>query len=115
MHIVSIHSDTDGVLDVVLCGELDFTNASRVAADVRESIDHRRPSAVRVDLAAVTFLDSSGIGLLVQAMRAAREVSADFRVEGPTENVFDQLRCTGLLEAFGLTEPGAGPDVIRTG
>jgi anti-sigma B factor antagonist len=109
MPIVSIDSDAAGALDVVLHGELDFTNASQVAGDVRKAIDDRRPPAVRVNLAAVTFLDSSGIGLLVQAMRAAMEISADFRVEDPTENVYDQLRCTGLLEAFGLIQPARGP------
>jgi anti-sigma B factor antagonist len=96
--------DAEDVLAVVLSGELDFTNASPVAAAVRETISARRPAAVRVDLAAVSFLDSSGIGVLVRAMRAAGEVSAGFRVVNPTDKVLDQLRSACLLDVFGLSE-----------
>jgi anti-sigma B factor antagonist len=109
MRNVSTESDADGVLHVVLRGELDFTNASQVAAGVREAISARRPTLVHVDLAAVTFLDSSGIGMLVQAMRAAEEVPAGFRVGNPTGNVFDQLHMAGLLEVFGVAEPAPDP------
>jgi anti-sigma B factor antagonist len=105
MSIVSMDSDVNnGVLDVVLGGELDFTNVSHISAGVREAISVRRPAMVRVDLAAVTFLDSSGIGALVQVMRAADEISAGFRVENPTGYVLDQLHCAGLLEVFGLPQ-----------
>ena len=108
MQAVSIGVDVDGTLCVVLRGELDFTNAREIAAMIGEAVRHRRPGSVRVDLAEVTFLDSSGIGLLVQAMRAAEDIRAGFRAENPTDKVLDQLRISGLLEPFGLTE--AAPD-----
>lgn len=104
MQSVSIDAGLDGELRVVLCGEVDFANAATAGDMVREAIAERRPAAVRVDLGAVTFLDSSGIGVLVQAMKAAAAVDAAFRVEHPNGNVFDQLRMTGLLELFGMTE-----------
>ncbi|OJF14157.1 STAS domain-containing protein [Couchioplanes caeruleus] len=104
MQTVSVDTSVEGRLDVVLRGELDFTNASQVAKVVKEAITGGRPPAVRVHLAEVTFLDSSGIGLLVRAMKAADEVGADFRVENPTDKVLDQLRMSGLLEAFGLPQ-----------
>jgi anti-sigma B factor antagonist len=100
---VSINVGRDGVLDVVLRGEVDFTKAAPTVDVVRESIADLRPNVVRVDLEAVTFLDSSGIGVLIQAMKAAVAIGAAFRVEEPNDQVFDQLGISGLLEPFGLT------------
>lgn len=103
-------SDAGGVLTVALSGEIDFTNASPINLAVRDEINRCRPSAVRVDLAAVTFLDSSGIGVLVRAMRAAGDADAGFRVVNPTDKVFDQLRGACLLDVFGLAEPQPEPE-----
>lgn len=97
---VSVNSRDDGVLDVILRGEIDYTNAAPVTETVIGAVDRARPAAVRVDLQQVTFLDSSGIGVLITAMKAAREVPADFRVAGPNPKVLDQLRITGLAELF---------------
>ena len=73
---------------------------------VTGAVDRVRPSAVRVDLHEVTFLDSSGIGVLITAMKAARAVTAEFRVAGPNPKVMDQLRITGLAELFPVDLPG---------
>ena len=107
MQAVSIDVDDRDALTVVLRGELDFTQAPQVVAVVREAIGTQRPHVVRVDLAEVSFLDSSGIGALVQAMKAADQVNAEFAVQHPTEQVFDQLSVAGLLELFGMTRSSA--------
>ena len=103
MDVVSVGTVTDGTLPVVLRGELDYTNAPRVRETISAAIAGQRPSAVRVDMAAVVFLDSSGVGVLVDAMKAAREVGASFQVTEPTGRVYEQLRIAGLLNAFGLS------------
>jgi anti-sigma B factor antagonist len=103
---VSVNSREDGVLDVVLHGEIDYTNAAPVTETVTRAVDRVRPAEVRVDLREVTFLDSSGIGVLITAMKAARDVPADFRVAGPNPKVLDQLRITGLADLFPVDLPG---------
>ncbi|MEV4641428.1 STAS domain-containing protein [Actinoplanes sp. NPDC049548] len=109
MRTISVDSSADGRLTVVLRGDLDFTNASQVAGVVQQAINGGRPASVRIDLAEVTFLDSSGIGLLVRAMKAAEEGAAEFRVTNPNPKVLDQLWLSGLLEAFGLPESTVDP------
>jgi anti-sigma B factor antagonist len=101
MRALSISTGALG-LDLTLRGQIDFAQASDIAATIREAVERTRPETVRVDLAAVTFLDSSGIGVLVTAMRAAQRVRASYRVEHPSRKVYDQLRIAGLLEAFGV-------------
>jgi anti-sigma B factor antagonist len=101
MRALSVSSDGDK-LGVVLRGEIDFVNAAPIATAICADVARNRPAQVRVDLGEVTFLDSSGIGVLVTAMRAAGEVGAAFQVTHPNRNVCDQLSTVGLVEAFGL-------------
>lgn len=108
MQPVSVSTGADGALDVVLTGEIDFTNSARVVGAIRDGAGRTAPAAIRVDLAGVTFLDSSGIGVLVHAMRLAEERDVGFVVEHPNPKVFDQLRMSGLLEPFGL--PDSSPE-----
>jgi anti-sigma B factor antagonist len=102
MQAVSVSTETDGSLGIALRGELDFTNSAPVVEVIRTAVAEGRPTQVRVAMAEVTFLDSSGIGVLVNAMKAAEEVGAGYRVEHPSPRVLDQLRIAGLLEVFGL-------------
>lgn len=101
---VSVDERADGGLDVVLRGEIDFTNGSEIVDVIRDAVTRRRPDRVRVDLGEVTFVDSSGIAVLVNAMRAAEAVGASYRVEHANRKVLDQLRVTGLLEPFGIAD-----------
>ncbi len=105
MQPVSLRRDAEGQLGVALRGEIDFTNATDVREAVLAELAGDPPSAVVVDLSAVTFLDSSGIGVLVTAMRAAGELGTAYRVAGVPPKIFDQLRTVGLVEVFGLVDP----------
>jgi anti-sigma B factor antagonist len=107
---VSVNTRADGLLEVILRGEIDYTNAGLVTDTVTSAVERSRPAAVRVDLTEVTFLDSSGIGVLITGMKAAREVQADYRVAGPNPKVLDQLRITGLVDLFPVdpADPPAG-------
>lgn len=57
---------------------------------------------VIVDLAEVPFIDSSGLGVLVGALRRVRESDGDLRVVSGHETVVKILRITGLDRVFAL-------------
>ncbi len=63
---------TAGVNIVRPVGVLDMFTAPQFSDAVREAFD-RRPAAVAVDLSGLSFIDSSGLNVLV---RAARESNA---------------------------------------
>lgn len=76
-------------LDVLLAGEIDFGNARAVLDQVRRAIRRRRPAVVHVDLAEVTYADSSALRMLAAvAAVAMEEVGASFAVRnaGPVVN-----------------------------
>ena len=103
-----IRRDVDGTVHIELAGDIDYTNSSAAVTAVRAALTAPGPTLVCVDLAAVTFLDSSGIRVLVVANQLAGTLGAAFEVFGPNRNVFEQLRITGLVDLLGIAPP-AGP------
>jgi len=107
---VRITNQADGALDVALYGDIDFANSPPVREALRAAAAEGTPTAIRVDLEAVTFLDSSGIAVLVIAHRLATAAGAGFTVRNASPAVYEHLRLTGLTELFGMTRPGESFD-----
>ena len=99
---VTIGVTRAATLDVVLEGEIDFGNSPKILEEVRAAVLRRRPALVRVDLALVTYADSSALGMLVKIVEVATEVSAAVRVENPSPAVRRVMQITGLTNLFGL-------------
>ena len=77
-----------------LSGEIDFTSSGAVQSALLAMI-LPGGGAMIVDLSRITFLDSSGLGVLVQAYRTAREQDTRLLVVA-SEPVRKLLRLTGL-------------------
>ncbi|HEX8627769.1 MAG TPA: STAS domain-containing protein [Catenuloplanes sp.] len=105
--MVRVGSAADGTLDVALFGDIDYTNSPALTRLVNDAVTRRRPPVVKVDISAVTFLDSSGLGVLVVAYRAAAAIGAGYQVTGPRRGVYEQLRMAGLVDLFGIDAPPA--------
>jgi anti-anti-sigma factor len=91
--VCDVRADGEGVV-VRLAGELDLEVAGDVAAAVEELLDAGFPHVV-VDLRELSFLDSSGIHMLVAARRSAeRRHRAVSLIRGP-QHVQRVLQLTG--------------------
>ena len=94
----------DGTATVTVRGEIDFSNADEVARAIRDAVAEWVPPVVRVDLKDATFIDSTGLGALIEGYRAATEVDCRFVVTNPTSGLRRVLTVTGLCELFGVAE-----------
>lgn len=108
--------DDDGTATVAVLGEIDFSNADEVAQGIRDAVIDWSPPTVQVDLRAATFIDSTGLGALIEGYRAATERDIDFVVINPSVTFRRVLTVTGLADIFGLDEPAdAVPSEQATG
>ncbi|AGZ38656.1 STAS domain-containing protein [Actinoplanes friuliensis] len=94
----------DGHARVAVLGEIDFSNADEVAQGIRDVIADWSPAEVQVDLREATFIDSTGLGALIEGYRAATEGESRFVVTNPSASFRRVLSVTGLCELFGLTD-----------
>jgi anti-sigma B factor antagonist len=90
-----------GVTVIILRGDLDFGAAAEVKRAVGAVLDHGE-TKVLLDLAGVSFIDSSGLGAVVAAMKRARAGGGDLKLCGLHEDVYASLTMTGLIKQIAV-------------
>ena len=85
-----------GTLTAALIGELDH----HAAAEVRQKIDAAllscRPHILRLDLSRLTFMDSSGIGLIMGRYRLMVSLEGRMLLAGTSPRMERMIRLAGL-------------------
>jgi anti-sigma B factor antagonist len=76
-------------------GRLNMVAAPAFKSLVEETVAGGRTRIV-VDLGAVTFIDSSGLGALIAGLKATRQAGGDLRIADVPEQVMTVLRLTNL-------------------
>ena len=93
--------------DVRLKGELDVESAARARQRIHDAIDADAGGTVTVSLEGLTFIDSSGLGLLVGAQKRARERGVDLRFLPPPDRLWRTFTATGLDRVLPFTSVSA--------
>jgi anti-sigma B factor antagonist len=81
-------------------GRLDLSSAWELEAVLRHALETGGIRAV-VDLSAVDFLDSTGLGVLVAGLKEARRAGGDLRVAAAGEQPAMVLRLSNLDRLLG--------------
>lgn len=93
----------EGVAVVELGGELELHNAAALREELGALCATEKPSVI-VDLSHLTFMDSTGIGVLVNGFKAARAHSGALALVCPSQRLmrlFEIAGLTGALLFFG--------------
>ena len=96
---VSVELHPDAVV-LVASGELDIMGAPRLA----EALPAGGETAVIIDLAAVEFMDSSGLRSLLEARKAAADAGRPFALARPSAAVARVLELVDLTREFEVVE-----------
>ena len=94
---VEWQQDASGVLTLSITGELDLSSIESVSNAIDQAWSGN-PNRVVFDLAGLTFMDSSGIALMLQISRRVAKVE----VRDAAPMVRRVIEATGLLEVLGL-------------
>ena len=101
--LISLHCRMDTEPPrIIVSGEVDADNAGHLERAVTDLVRRHRPERIELDLRKVTFLDSSGIRVLVQCHAEAQQADCDIVLAGTSAAVYRVLDITGLVEHFGL-------------
>ncbi len=94
-HTISISDLDDGLVLVEAIGEIDASSAPELQRDLLSVLADGR-DRVLLDLSAVTYLDSSGVGAVVAAYAETRERGARLAVVGGDGHAAKRFRVMGL-------------------
>ncbi len=90
----------DGKVTLFLSGEIDLETSPAVRKALLDQLSNGRE--VLVDLADVSYMDSSGIASLVEAYQRARDKSLGFELVRVSEPVLKVLRLARLDRVFAI-------------
>ena len=79
-----------------LTGEIDHHTAAGVRAGIDGAAEARPPRLLRLDMGGVTFMDSSGVGLVMGRYRLITGMGGRLVVSGAGERVQELMRLAGL-------------------
>lgn len=89
-----------GLLTISLSGELGHHEAISIMAGIGEALDSGLPKNVVLDMSAVSFMDSSGIAVVVQSGRKSRGIGAEFQVRGAPPQAMRIFKAAGIDRAI---------------
>lgn len=100
--IVTSVDHTEGTVTVSLHGEVDVLTVDQVRVALTDALA-ARPAGIVVDLAELTFIDSTGLGALIFGFQRARDAGVRFCLAHPSRSVRQILVLSGLLEVVEVT------------
>jgi stage II sporulation protein AA (anti-sigma F factor antagonist) len=96
--VVEVTREGDAAI-VRIEGEVEFATAPRLRATLLD-LAQEGASPVVVDLAEVSFLDSAGISLLIQAKKRLASAGSDLVLRSPQPHVRRVLEISGVTDLF---------------
>ena len=94
MEIIS--NAKDGVLYVKLSGDIDHHSAKNVRDAVDDLMRKNNPAELELDLSAVEFMDSSGLGLVLGRYKKQTDMGGKMKILNPTRRIMQILQLAGV-------------------
>ncbi len=104
---MSVKIDFDGeTLFCRLSGEIDHHTALPIRLEADDRIENCRPKHCILDFSGVTFMDSSGIGLVMGRYKLLSQYGATLEVTGLSNNSYKVMRLAGLDQIANISKGG---------
>ena len=87
---------SENMLTAYLEGEIDHHSVKPVREEIDNTIDRLQPNALALDFSGVTFMDSSGIGLVMGRYRKIAPYNAQLYVFNPPPSIAKVMRLSGI-------------------
>ena len=85
---------------VYLDGEIDHHSASLIRVSIDEAVSRKRPLLLVLDFDKVTFMDSSGIGLVMGRYKLMKSLGGKIRVLNLSPGAY-KVMCLAGIERLG--------------
>ncbi len=108
MVLTAKYDYSDGRLTVSLSGEIDHHSVREIRGEIDRQICYRRAGEVILDLAGVTFMDSSGLGLILGRYTRAKENGGALKIKDPGKSAQRVLKLAGTEKLIPIIYGGDG-------
>ena len=96
---------TGEVLTARLEGELDHHAAVAIRQEIDNTIDSARPTLVIIAFRNLTFMDSSGIGLVMGGYKKTQEIGAELHIANTSPQIY-KVSSLSVIERLAVIDKG---------
>ena len=100
---------TGTVLRIKLRGEIDHHSAVAVRSAIDTMIHSKLPKELIVDMSAVDFMDSSGLGLIMGRYNTMKEIGGEIKVADPSPGTEKIMRLAGMERIIKVIHTAESP------
>ena len=83
-------------LHISISGDIDHHGAKYIRDEIDKAIFYFRPKLSVLDLSEVSFMDSSGLGLILGRYTRMKEIGGELRILDPSKETEKIIRLAGL-------------------
>ena len=94
----------DGRLTIALTGEIDHHRARAYIEEITGKIEAYSPEACILDFSDVTFVDSSGIAVVINSLRQMAQIEGTLSLTGLSEQPMRVFRASGIDKLVQIKE-----------
>ena len=98
------YEEKDKLLILEITEEIDHHTSEKIRRKADYEIERYMPRKVVFDFDSVTFMDSSGIGLLIGRYKFANMLGGKLEVANLTQNVRKIFEMSGILKLIPVTD-----------
>ena len=102
MHLTSYLQN--GELTIALTGEIDHHCAKNYIQTISSKIEAYVPNMCILDFEDVTFMDSSGIAVVINALRCMNRTNGELRLSGVRAQPLKVLKASGIDKIVEIME-----------
>ncbi|MBD5560734.1 MAG: STAS domain-containing protein [Clostridia bacterium] len=99
-----VMTDDNRRMTAKVSGDIDAAQRKALKAGLEEKIQEFKPETVEIDCGALDYIDSTGLGVLVSALRPVKEYGGEIRITKLKPFLMKIFRITGLDDIFVLEE-----------
>ena len=93
-------------LTVKISGEIDHHAARTLMEELGRQVDTLLPRRLLLDLGGVTFMDSSGIAVVLRTWKRMRDIEGEMELSAVPDCAAKVLRAAGVDKLIPLTQKG---------
>jgi len=92
-------ADKENAIEIITEGDVDLYSSPTLRRAILDAVNHNT-GEIRVVLAAVGYMDSTGVATLVEGLRAAKGAGKTFLLQSPSQPVMKVLQLARLDTIF---------------
>jgi len=101
---ISVQSDKDGAV-MYLRGRINIESSPALRDHMWAVLRRQSPPAITIDLAGVSYMDTSGLATLIEALKIARIGGIAMHLRGLQGRLLHLFQATGIGSLFDIDGP----------